>query len=36
MFSLLLFIFLLFIYPPFAILWLIIRLFIALGRIGKK
>lgn len=33
--SVIIFIILLFICPPIAILWLILRLFIALGRVGK-
>lgn len=36
MMSLIIFIILLIIFPPLAILWLILRLFVALGRIGKK
>ena len=33
--SVIIFIILLFICPPLAILWLILRIFIAMGRIGK-
>ena len=36
MISLLIFIILLIIFPPLAILWLILRLFIALGKMNKK
>ena len=32
----LLFVVLLFVCPPLAFIWLILRLFIALGRMGKK
>ena len=34
--SLIIFIILLFICPPLAILWLVLRLFVALGRVGKN
>ena len=33
--SVIIFLILLFICPPLAILWLILRIFIAMGRIGK-
>ena len=36
MISLIIFIILLIIFPPLAILWLILRLFIALGKMNKK
>ena len=36
MISLIIFIILLIIFPPLAILWLVLRLFVALGRIGRK
>jgi hypothetical protein len=34
--SVIVFLILLIIFPPFAFIWLLLRLFIALGRIGKK
>lgn len=34
--SVIIFLILLIVFPPLAIFWLILRLFIALGRIGKK